>query len=385
MRCVLHATGLGPEYWSYALIHFVYVKNRVPHSSINTTPYQAMTGNKPNRLNLRIFGSRVVAQMPNTPTGKLDMNNIAQCICVGFTGTDKNVYYINDHRKRIKIRSWVLFDEAHMSVPAQYAPIAVQALQRVGYHVNEEYVKDSIPITSINVQLHHSTARSPTPSASNCSYTVHLDIDSIVLCPHETKLIQTGISMETPRDHQLMLHQKLQDYLPHLTIYQGLISLTIDKEIFIVAHNSDNKELILTMDDDIAMVSIEKHDNVPLNTKPFKPPTPVSQQSSTLQMKTNLKSSSSQSMPSPLLNFDNILSPHHIPNVNARAAKLEAMMQVSLDLPYDLELSTDPYDNHTHHIIAITSRSPTLGMKIDMCKIKNLLILKTCLPGLPAA
>ena len=47
MRCLLHAADLGPEYWSYALIHALYVKNRLPHSSIKQTPFQAFTGTKP--------------------------------------------------------------------------------------------------------------------------------------------------------------------------------------------------------------------------------------------------------------------------------------------------------------------------------------------------
>ena len=107
-----------------------------------------------------------------------------------------------------------------MSVPAQYASIASQALQCVGYHVNEAYVQSSKPVTTIDVQLRSSTARGPTPSTTKCSYNLYLDIDPNVLCPNETKLIQTGISMEMPQNHQLLLHQKLQDYLPLLTIYQ---------------------------------------------------------------------------------------------------------------------------------------------------------------------
>jgi transposase InsO family protein len=38
VRCLLHSANLGHEYWSFALLHAVYLKNRLPHSSINTTP-----------------------------------------------------------------------------------------------------------------------------------------------------------------------------------------------------------------------------------------------------------------------------------------------------------------------------------------------------------
>merc|ERR1711893_89946 len=43
MRCMLHSSELGPGYWSYALIHATYILNRMPHTSINKTPYKAMT------------------------------------------------------------------------------------------------------------------------------------------------------------------------------------------------------------------------------------------------------------------------------------------------------------------------------------------------------
>jgi hypothetical protein len=45
MRSLLHAAGLGPEYWSWALIHAAYLKKkRLPHSAIPITP--SLPGNR---------------------------------------------------------------------------------------------------------------------------------------------------------------------------------------------------------------------------------------------------------------------------------------------------------------------------------------------------
>ena len=52
MQCLLHAADLGPEYWSFALIHAAYIKNRLPHTFINKTPFEAITGTKPDLSNL---------------------------------------------------------------------------------------------------------------------------------------------------------------------------------------------------------------------------------------------------------------------------------------------------------------------------------------------
>ena len=55
MRCILHSYELGPEYWSWALTQAVYIKNRIPHQSINTSPYQQFTGLIPDLSNLKNF------------------------------------------------------------------------------------------------------------------------------------------------------------------------------------------------------------------------------------------------------------------------------------------------------------------------------------------
>ena len=34
MLYLLHTANLGPEYWSFAFIHAVWIKNKIPHSLI---------------------------------------------------------------------------------------------------------------------------------------------------------------------------------------------------------------------------------------------------------------------------------------------------------------------------------------------------------------
>ena len=47
MRCLLHASELGSEFWSFAIAYAVYVKNRLYRSALNTPPFQACTGRRP--------------------------------------------------------------------------------------------------------------------------------------------------------------------------------------------------------------------------------------------------------------------------------------------------------------------------------------------------
>ena len=72
MRCLLHAANIGPEYWSFALTHAVFIKNRIPHQSINMTPFEAITGQQPDLSNLRTFGCRIFVKKPGKRPAKLD-------------------------------------------------------------------------------------------------------------------------------------------------------------------------------------------------------------------------------------------------------------------------------------------------------------------------
>ena len=95
MRCMLHSVDISPAYWSYALIYAVYIKNRISHSTITMTPFQAFTGLKPNLDRIRIFGSRTTVKVPDKRNAKLD-NHSYNGRFLGFTATPKNINCIDD-------------------------------------------------------------------------------------------------------------------------------------------------------------------------------------------------------------------------------------------------------------------------------------------------
>jgi hypothetical protein len=59
MRCILHASNLGPEFWSFAFLHTIQTYNMLPHSTIGMTPYFALTGRKPTSESFHVFGCNV--------------------------------------------------------------------------------------------------------------------------------------------------------------------------------------------------------------------------------------------------------------------------------------------------------------------------------------
>jgi hypothetical protein len=92
MRCLLLGANLGPKYWSWALIHAVYLKNRIPHRAIDTTSIQAYTGVRPSAKSICIFGCPAVIRLPGHRPAKLD-SHTATGIFLGYTATQNKIYF----------------------------------------------------------------------------------------------------------------------------------------------------------------------------------------------------------------------------------------------------------------------------------------------------
>jgi hypothetical protein len=68
---MLHASGLLKNLWGEAVMHAVYLKNCTSTCTLDgKTPYEMLTGNKPNLANLHEFGTKVWVH--NTSGSKLD-------------------------------------------------------------------------------------------------------------------------------------------------------------------------------------------------------------------------------------------------------------------------------------------------------------------------
>ena len=131
MRAALTNSGIGEKYWSDALIHSVFIKNRLPHAAFKykSTPYTELTGTKPNMDSLKIFGSPITTREPGRRPVKLD-NHCYNGIFLRFAKTLKNIVYIDKLTKKIKTTSYATFDEARYS--ANKKPRGAQRLLQTG-------------------------------------------------------------------------------------------------------------------------------------------------------------------------------------------------------------------------------------------------------------
>jgi hypothetical protein len=93
-RALLYGAGLPAKYWSAALVHSVYLHNRLVHSTTLSTPFGLYYGVKPDLEFLRTFGSQVCVKRSGDRHAKLDRHDFTG-IFLGYTATDQNIVYLD--------------------------------------------------------------------------------------------------------------------------------------------------------------------------------------------------------------------------------------------------------------------------------------------------
>ena len=116
VRSMLSNARLPHRFWAEALSTATYLRNRSPTTAVDgITPFEAMTGNKPNVKHLRVFGCDAYAHIPKDERQKLD-GKTRKCIFLGY-GTVRKGYrlYEVDRAKVVWSRD-VLFNECKHGV-----------------------------------------------------------------------------------------------------------------------------------------------------------------------------------------------------------------------------------------------------------------------------
>jgi hypothetical protein len=128
-RTLLYGSGLPAKYWSAALVHSVYLANRLVHTVIKKTPFEAYYGLKPDIGHLKLFGSRVCVKRSGIRRGKLDKHDF-KGIFLGYTATDQNIVYLDLDSGTVKRSHHAQFDEAWFLQNSR--PPAAQLLYDLG-------------------------------------------------------------------------------------------------------------------------------------------------------------------------------------------------------------------------------------------------------------
>jgi len=153
VRTLLYGSGLPAEYWSSALVHSVYLHNRLVHHVTKRTPIEGFFGFIPDIGHLKLFGSRVCVKRSGTRKAKLDRNNYTG-IFLGYTATDQNIVYLDLTTGLVKRSHHAMFDEAWYLQP--HRPPAAQLLYDLGVEPDDAFYSGHgrlSPLTECDARL----------------------------------------------------------------------------------------------------------------------------------------------------------------------------------------------------------------------------------------
>ena len=107
-----HDAGLSGRFWISSIHTANFVKNRVLHTKLGISPYEAFWGSKPKVDWLRTYGSRCWALVPKVTRKKGDYKSI-EGIFIGYYDNSKAYkIWIPETQTVMKVRD-VIFDESH--------------------------------------------------------------------------------------------------------------------------------------------------------------------------------------------------------------------------------------------------------------------------------
>ena len=117
MRQMLTGSNLESEYWSHAIRHAVYIKNRLPHHSLpNHVPlFKRYTNSRPDLSHVRVFGSHITVKKPRVRKYKLDTTHITTGTFLDFTESDRTIWIEDKTTGEIRSARHAVFDKDHFS------------------------------------------------------------------------------------------------------------------------------------------------------------------------------------------------------------------------------------------------------------------------------
>jgi hypothetical protein len=169
VRAMLHQSALPKFLWGEAILHATYLKNRTATFVLgDKTPYEALTGKKPNISNLPEWGTRVWV---HDPTGSKLAGRSRIGRWVGFDTESPHAHRIYwPDRQTVGVERSVKFDDREVYIPP--VPTAKNVSVPIQGESTKATTSKTIPTTSEtnperDIIDNNPTRRSPTPIPDN--------------------------------------------------------------------------------------------------------------------------------------------------------------------------------------------------------------------------
>ena len=265
VRAGLENSGLHVKFWSDALLHAVFIKNRMPHAAFGhkMTPYERLTGTPPDLSKLRIFGSRVVCRKPGKRTPKLTKHSYSG-IFLRYAKTLKNIVYLDTNTNQIKTSTFARFDEAHFSY--ENKPPGAKILIEMGMREIDKQNPIKIPPSEpLQIVKMHKDAISPCRGSDKAAGYDLFSIQDYVIPPNTVGLIDTGIAAKFPSGTYgrlagrsgLALHN-------NITVLGGVLDPDYTGTIKVLLYNFGPIDFPIKQTDRIAQLLLERYEHSPI-------------------------------------------------------------------------------------------------------------------------
>ena len=115
-RSMLAEAKLPRRFWAEAVATAVYLRNRSPTTAVKgMTPFEALTGEKPQVDTLRVFGCLAYAHIHKDERQKFD-SKARRCIFLGYGTVTKGYRLYDVNRSKVLYSRDVIFDESKPGV-----------------------------------------------------------------------------------------------------------------------------------------------------------------------------------------------------------------------------------------------------------------------------
>ncbi len=204
------------------------------------------TGKRPSAKHLRVFGCPIIVKLPGKRPAKLDLHT-CNGIFLGYTATDKNIYYRDTQTHRIKITTHCTFDEAAMTIPTKDKSPSAHALHQVGIteHAPQEIEVDTsnTPTQVAQIKLQTQHAKLPTRATDgSAGYDVY-SATNVLIKPGDCSMIPLDFSI-TPHDGTyIQLHSRSGLAAKHgLDVKAGVIDADYTGNVTVILHNTGTSD-----------------------------------------------------------------------------------------------------------------------------------------------
>ena len=298
------------------------------------------------------------------------------------------MYYIDDDTHTIKNGTHALFDEAYFTVESKPAPLAAQALQRLGYANFDNEFRDGVFIPDATLKIKQLSPKAKTPTQST-SESIGLDLyhsrEDIIIKPGQMTTLHTDISIEPPKGTYVRIAPRSGLAHKHqLHVLAGVIDADYRGPINVLLHNLGTTNVTITQGQRIAQMICEKAviPKIEVNTT----------LSDTIRGNNGFGSTESNDKTPHIIRFnidedprsESTNSPIDIPD--ADLPNIVRTMSTQIEPPYHISLGTDPFDDYVDIDIGTKGNHTTLGLEFeDKLELGNRMQLMNCATSTPAA